>query len=213
VPSFDYDFWLFDLDGTLVDTDWAYARDVFDRVGDRLGTEFSDREAEILWHGLGGSRDDQIRAWGYDVEEFWAAFDAIEDPEERADATYLHEDAAAIADLDRPVGLVTHCAEHLGQPVLDDLDIADWFDVTVFCSPDTGYKPDPRPLELAMNDLGVDSRDRGVYAGDGLSDIDAAANAGIDGLHVERHDPHRRGRCVLGDHRVTGFDALQHAGQ
>jgi len=213
VPSFDYDFWLFDLDGTLVDTDWAYARDVFDRVGDRLGTEFSDREAEILWHGLGGSRDDQIRAWGYDVEEFWAAFDAIEDPEERADATYLHEDAAAIADLDRPVGLVTHCAEHLGRPVLDDLDIADWFDVTVFCSPDTGYKPDPRPLELAMNDLGVDSRDRGVYAGDGLSDIDAAANAGIDGLHVERHDPHRRGRCVLGDHRVTGFDALQHAGQ
>jgi len=32
----EYDFWLLDLDGTLVD-EWSYTREVFDRVGDRLG--------------------------------------------------------------------------------------------------------------------------------------------------------------------------------
>ncbi|OYR74105.1 3-phosphoglycerate kinase, partial [Halorubrum sp. E3] len=50
----DYDFHLFDLDGTLVDAEWEYTRAVFDRVGDRLGRAFSDREACVLWHGLGG---------------------------------------------------------------------------------------------------------------------------------------------------------------
>jgi phosphoglycolate phosphatase len=47
-----YDFWLFDLDGTLVDVDHDYADAVFERVGDRLGRTFTDREVEVLWHGL-----------------------------------------------------------------------------------------------------------------------------------------------------------------
>lgn len=70
----DYDFWLFDLDGTLVDAEWSYTRDVFDRVGDRLGRQFTDREAETVWHGLGGARDPMLREWGIDPAEFWPAF-------------------------------------------------------------------------------------------------------------------------------------------
>ena len=33
----EYDFWILDLDGTLVDVETSYVRDVFDRVGERLG--------------------------------------------------------------------------------------------------------------------------------------------------------------------------------
>ena len=33
----EYDYWLLDLDGTLIDVDWSYPRSVFDRVGARLG--------------------------------------------------------------------------------------------------------------------------------------------------------------------------------
>ncbi len=80
----EYDYWLLDLDGTLIDVDWSYPRSVFDRVGDRLGREFSDREAEILWHGLGGNRNDQLREWGIDPQEFWPAFHDIEDPQRRS---------------------------------------------------------------------------------------------------------------------------------
>lgn len=204
----EYEYWLFDLDGTLVDVEWSYAREVFDEVGDRLGTAFSDREAEILWHGLGGSRDDQLAAWGYESDAFWAALNAVEDPTARAEATYLHEDAAALADLDRPTGLVTHCAEFLAEPVLEHLDIADWFDTRLCCSPETGYKPDPQPLKLAMTELGVQPGTHGAYVGDGQADVTAAANAGLHGVHVERHDPATRGRCVLGDRRTSRVDAL-----
>lgn len=100
-----YDVWLLDLDGTLVDAEPGYRREVFGRVGDRLGREFTTYEQEVLWHGLGGSRDVQLRAWGLDPAEFWDAFHAVEDPVVRAEATSLHEDAGFVADLDRPVGL------------------------------------------------------------------------------------------------------------
>jgi len=85
----DYDFHLFDLDGTLVDAEWSYTRGVFDRVSDRLGRPFSDREAYVLWHGLGGARGDTLRDLGIDPDAFWPAFHAEEDPDARAEATYL----------------------------------------------------------------------------------------------------------------------------
>ena len=207
-----YDFWLFDLDGTLIDTEWAYTRAVFDRVGDRLGRSFSDREAEILWHGLGGSRDPQLRAWGIDPEAFWAVFHDEEQPQVRAEATYLHEDAAEfMTELDRqgvPTGVVTHCQTFLTEPVLAHLDIADYFETVVCCDEQLGWKPDPAPVAHAMANMGVDSHQCGVLAGDGESDIGAAWNAGLDGIHIERHDPARRGRCVLGDYRIESFDSL-----
>lgn len=209
-PPTDFDFWLLDLDGTLVDVEWSYTREVFDRVGDRLGREFSDYEAEVLWHGLGGARDDTLRGWGIDPEPFWEVFDAVEDPARRAEETYLFEDAAFVADLDVPTALVTHCADHLTEPVLDNVGIRDWFDGVVCCDYDVGYKPDPAPVELAMRRAGIDPANagRGVLAGDGSSDVEAAANAGLASIHVERHDPTRRGHCVLGDYRVRSFEEL-----
>jgi phosphoglycolate phosphatase len=202
----DYDFWLLDLDGTLVDVEWSYVRETFDRVGDRIGRTFTDEQARGLWYGLGADRETQIRSLGLDRAAFWAAFDAVEKPAERVEATTLYDDAAFVADLDRPVGLVTHCQPFLTEPVLRTLDIHDWFDAVVCCSDELGWKPDPTPVERAMAGLGADGR--GVLAGDGANDVGAAWNAGLDAIHVERHGPDRRGVCVLGDHRVRSFADL-----
>ena len=209
----DYDVHLFDLDGTLVDAEWSYTRGVFDRAGDRLGRSFSDREAYVLWHGLGGPRAETLRELGVDPDDFWPAFHAAEDPAARAEATYLHDDAArlldALGDIGGPTGLVTHCQRFLTDPVLDELDLRDRFDAVVCCTDETGWKPDPAPIELAMTRLGVDPRsDRGYYVGDGESDVGAAWNAGLDAVHVERVGHADRGRCVLGDRRVSRLDEL-----
>lgn len=204
-----YEYWLFDLDGTVVDAEWSYTRDVFDRVGDRLGRRFTDREAYILWNGLTGNRDAQLRAWGIEPGPFWEAFHVEEDAQVRAEHTFLHDDAAFIATLDVPVGLVTHCQRFLAEPVLEELDIGDWFDVVLCCDDQTGWKPDPTPVELATAGLGVDADEhRGVLAGDGSNDVGAAWNAGLDAIHVERHGHENRGHCVRGDHRVQHFGDL-----
>ncbi|WP_115865247.1 HAD family hydrolase [Halorussus litoreus] len=205
----EYDYWLLDLDGTLVDVDWSYPRSVFDRVGTRLGREFTNREAEILWHGLGGSRNDQLREWGVDPADFWPVFHEIEDSRRRAEKTFLYDDAEFVADLDCPVGLVTHCQPFLANPVLDELGIRDWFDTVICCDEDLGWKPDPAPLHHARQQIGVpDNGHDGVYAGDGASDVGAAWNAGLDAVHVERHGHAHRQQCVLGDYRVENFEEL-----
>jgi len=212
MPPADYDYHLFDLDGTLVDAEWSYTREVFDRVGDRLGRAFTDAEARTVWHGLGGPRADALRAMGVDPGAFWPAFHDVEDPQVRAEATTLHDDAARfVPEVEGPVGLVTHCQRFLTDPVLDRLDVRDWFDVVVCCTDEVGWKPDPAPVRHAERALGVADGDRGVLAGDGASDVGAAWNAGLDAIHVERLGHERRGRCIRGDYRIESFDELRRA--
>ena len=201
-----YDFWLFDLDGTLVDADWSYTRSTFDRAGARLGREFTDREAALLWHGLAGERNALLRRWGVDPQQFWAAFHAAERPADRAAATRLYPDAAFVRDLPVPAGVVTHCQSFLTDPVLDTLDLRSVFDVVVCCTDETGWKPDPAPVERARTALEVGPDARGVFAGDMPSDVGAAWGAGLDAVHVERHGAEHRGYCVRADYRVSSFD-------
>jgi phosphoglycolate phosphatase len=203
-----YDFWLLDLDGTLIDVKPSYIHGVMSEVGDRIGRSFTDREAEYLWHGLGGSRDALLERWGFEPTSFWREFHAVEDPIARANHSFVYEDAAMIAELDCPTGLVTHSQQRLADAALDVLDIGDWFDTVVCCDDDLGWKPDPAPVRAAMSNLGVEPTHRGVLVGDGPQDVGAAWNAGLDGVHVERHGHERRGACVLGDRRVTTFAEL-----
>jgi phosphoglycolate phosphatase len=204
----EYDFWLFDLDGTLVDAERSYVRATFDRVGERLDRRFSDRETTLLWHGLGAERNALLRRWGLDPAAFWDAFHAAERPAARAAATSVHPDAAFVRDLAAPVGVVTHCQSFLTDPVLDATGLRDALDVVVCCTDETGWKPDPAPVERARAALGMGADDRGVYAGDTPSDVGAAWGAGLDAVHVERHGPERRGYCVRADYRVSSFAEL-----
>lgn len=194
----EYDFWLLDLDGTVVDVEVSYIHEIGSEVGDRLGVSFTAHEAERLWYGFGGTRETVFDEHDLDPETFWDTFHAVEEPERRAAATHIYSDAATlVTDIDTPVGLVTHCQEFLTEPILEALDIADWFDTVVCCDEEIGWKPDPRPLELAMNDLGVAGNGHaGAMVGDDPRDVGAAHNAGLDAIHVERHDRDRLGGRV-----------------
>ena len=208
--SAGYDFWLFDLDGTLVDVEPSYVHAVMRAVGDRVGHRLSDRQAERLWHGIGATPEELLARWGIDPGAFWTAFHEVEDPIARAEASYLHPDAAVVGDLGAPVGIVTHCQDYLTGPVLEAVDVRDWFDAVVCCSEDTGWKPDPRPVERAIAEL-PDAGSSGVLVGDTPTDIGAAWNAGLDAVHVERHGPERRGCCVRADRRIGALDELLEA--
>lgn len=204
-----YECWLFDLDGTLVDVESSYAREVVEAVGERIDHSFSRTQADTLWHATDRPPEAYLREWGVDPSRFWTAFHEVEEPESRVDATYLYPDAEPIGSLPSPVGLVTHCQSYLTIPVLEALDIADWFDTVVCCGDDIGWKPDPRPVRRAIRALGgVPGTCRGVLVGDTATDVRAAWNAGIDGIHVERGDPATRGRCIRADARIRGCDEL-----
>ncbi len=203
-----YDFWLLDLDGTVVDIEQPYIHEVFADVGDRLGRSFADHEAERLWYGIGDARTELLD--GIDRQQFWDVFHAVEDPLARADSTYVYEDAAEfVTGLDAPVGIVTHCQEFLTEPILDRLDIADWFDTVVCCSETLGWKPDPRPVEVAMGDLGVRHNGHvGVMVGDDPTDVEAGHNAGLDGIRITRQRHRWHEHEVGGEWQVSALTDL-----
>ena len=202
-----YDFWLLDLDGTLVDVEPAYKRELVSAGGDRLAVSFADWEVTRLWHGSTASRHEVLASKDLTERRFWEAFDAVDDVEQRVEATFLYGDAAVVSDLDVPTGLVTHCPAPITTRVLDHLDIRDWFDTVVCCDETVGWKPDPAPIHEAVPGLPVEGGD-GVYVGDGPHDIGAAWNAGLDGIHVDRHDAALRGEYVFADHEVRAFTDL-----
>lgn len=210
MPGSEYDFWLLDFDGTVVDIEQSYIHETIGEVGDRLGHGFTDFEAELLWYGLGSAREQLFDGTGIDPGHFWETFHSVEQPGARAEATYVYADAETfLSGLDRPAGIVTHCQEYLTRPILRDLDIEDWFDAVVCCSDETGWKPDPTPVELAMDDLGVGYNGHaGAMAGDLPHDVEAARNAGLDAIHVSRHDRNWEGDRVLGDRRVSALTDL-----
>jgi len=205
----DYDFWLLDLDGTLVDVETSYIHDVFEGVGERLGTSFTAAEAESLWYGYGDARDRILADHGIDPERFWNVFHDVEQPHARAAATHLYPDAEQfVPELREPVGLVTHCQEYITDPVLDEMDIGDWFDTVLCCTDETGWKPDPAPVHTAMRDLGVaNNGHEGVLAGDDPGDVGAARNAGITAVHVDRHGS-KGNDSPTPDHRVEELTEL-----
>lgn len=209
VPLSDYDFWLFDLDGTLIDVESKYVRTLFDRIGHHLDHHFTDTQADILWYGIGNQRETCLKQLGIDVDQFWTAFHRVEDPSDRASATYLYQDADIITSIPTPVGIVTHCQRYLTEPVLEELDILDWFDVVLCCSDEIGWKPNPEPVERAIAELGVrEVAQTGVLVGDDPYDTGAAWNAGLDSIHIERSNPTQHGQSVLGNHRVSSLRAI-----
>jgi len=203
-----YDFWLLDLDGTLVDVDPGYKRELLTEVGDRLGVSFADPEVSRVWHGSTASRRGVLASKGLSERGFWTVFDEVDDAEERVEATFLYEDATVVRSLDAPTGIVTHCPAPITTQVLSHLDICDWFDTVVCCDESVGWKPDPEPIHRAMNGLSVNGGSSGVLAGDGPHDIGAAWNAGLEGIHVDRHDAALRGEYVLADRSVRAFTDL-----
>lgn len=211
MPS-SYDYWLFDLDGTLVDVSPWYVHDVITRVGEAIDYDFSDHQAERLWHGLGGSPEYLLERWDVDPTSFWEAFHRIESAEDRAAATFLYPDAERIGALEAPVGLVTHCQPYLTTPVLEHLDICDWFD-TIVCSNDTiGWKPDPGPIKHAQSALPISNGESGVLIGDSAADIGAAWRAGLDGIHIERHGTEKRGCCIRADRHIETLSSVVDGG-
>lgn len=204
-----YDYYVFDLDGTIVDIEQSYITDIFERVGDRVGYSFSETEAVQVWHGLGGPRDLVLDDLGIDPVAFWEVYHDEEDAEARAASTYLYGDAQQISEVREPTVLVTHCQQYLTDVVLDTLDIDDWFDTIVCCTDETGWKPDPYPVQMAMSNAGINNQKYdGVLVGDGPHDIGAAWNAGLDGVHIERHSPTDRGLCVVSDYQLSRIDEL-----
>jgi HAD superfamily hydrolase (TIGR01549 family) len=182
---------LFDWDGTLVDsaeTSYQAYRRLFSSFGIDFDRETYGRTYSPNWH---------------------LTYEALAFPRERweeADALWLRFYAEARSGLlpgVREALLAIRAAGHLQGIVssgersrvtfeMRELEVHDFFGEIV-CGGDTPYrKPDPRPLLLALERLGLGPAEA-AYVGDSPEDMEMARGAGVFAVGVPGPFPNRDG--------------------
>ena len=157
---------LFDLDGTLWRGHEWYALVLHEVAGLEMTTTMKSlAEGKNLFHlarkaGLSGSK-------------------MIAECHSRIDSLKMYDGVLPslrqLLELDCKLGIVTNLPERIAGPVLADLGLNSFFEVTKFAA----KKPRPTSLRAALADLGEAIDTRHCYVGDTCQDALCAANAGI----------------------------------
>jgi len=170
---------IFDMDGVLIDSFYAWAKTV-DMAAKNFG--YGGVTIEEFKPCFGQSTEKDIENFMDDVsvgelERFYN--DAFP---EFLDKTRLIAGAKELLDELKKRGvkiaLATNTNRFIAEKQLEVVGIKDYFDVIV-CGDDVSKaKPDPMILEKTVSDLGL-SKDDCIYVGDTLTDVETGKNAGV----------------------------------
>jgi HAD superfamily hydrolase (TIGR01509 family) len=197
---------LFDLDGTLADTDSLHLPtwvDVLEPYGVRVDEEFyrdsiSGRNtSEIVRDLLPELSDEENRSVG-DAKE--ARF------RERATELEPLPGLVDFVDLGRERGmsivLVTNAPEENVQAILLALELGDLFDAIVLADEVEAVKPDPAPYRAALGKTGVPP-ERALAFEDSISGISSAVAAGVPTVGITSSQDHAK-LCGAGAFMTAG---------
>jgi putative hydrolase of the HAD superfamily len=126
-------------------------------------------------------------------------------------ATYrLHPDAVPVLDrlrkTDLTLGLISNFEEWL-ERLLEALEVAHYFDITVISGVEGVEKPDPEIFRIAMDRAGVPPEES-VYVGDHpFFDVDPAREAGLLPVLIDRRGRHADSDAI----RITSLEELPSA--
>lgn len=210
---------LFDLDGTLL----RYERPpgaVLEASFSRVGVDaIFPVEAYYERFDAFAERTDSMtelrsecfaalaREHGYDSQLGREIADAFEAERDQSNVT-LRSGVATI--LDRLAGsyslaLVTNGAKDAQREKIDAVGLGSWFEVVVIAGRDVPPKPDPAPVELAVEKLGIECSEA-VFVGDSIeTDMGAAAAAGVTAVWVA--DDRQTGHATV-DFRIDSVADL-----
>jgi len=179
---------LIDLDGTLVDSvpDLAYAIDQMmlqlampargmAAVTEWVGNGIERLVKRALVNSMEGEPSDALFqkalplfevAYAANNGKLSCLYEGVE-----IGLNYLHQQGYRLA-------CVTNKPIAFAQPLLAIMGIADFFHVTIGGDQVSRRKPDPQPLLMAAEKLGVDPR-QVIMLGDSINDVMAARGAGM----------------------------------
>ncbi|MEX1307310.1 MAG: HAD-IA family hydrolase [Eubacteriales bacterium] len=170
---------IFDLDGTLIDSDYynmTSLKNAINRIEERNLTleevkKVSGAPAKVTLDILGVTkREEVMEAWD---EEFFCT---------KGRAEYfpgLEAALDALASARVYIGIVTSRERHEYDAFFSHLGLYERFATVVFASDTQNHKPHPEPILKFLADSGRE-KEGAIYIGDTKYDRDTAANAGID---------------------------------
>lgn len=173
---------LFDLDGTLVDS----AELILESYRYTMRIHFEEVPPDSVWlRSLGTPLRAQFREFVDTDEEVQAMIDTYIEHNHREHARLIRrfpgvrETLEALLELDVRLGIVTSKAARGTAISLESCAIpAEWFEVVVTSDEPVPHKPDPAPVRLALDRMGV-AASRASFVGDSVWDMRAGIAAGV----------------------------------
>lgn len=182
---------LFDLDGTLVDSNPLILASFHSATEDVLGRRFPDERITALIGG--GSAERQMATLDPD-----RVGDLVQVYRTHSHSAYDHvacfegivEVLEALRRRGARLAVVSAKPRATVERAFAAVSIAGFFDVIVGADATTRHKPDPAPLLLALEKLGSAPADA-AYVGDSPYDVEAARAAGVFAVAVAWGGLHR----------------------
>jgi pyrophosphatase PpaX len=185
---------LFDLDGTVIDSGAIILASMRHATREVLGSEHSDEE---LMQAVGGpGLEAQLGVFGPDrVEELVRVYRAHNEPlHDTLEACVGMEDVLVrLHEGGRRLGIVTAKRRSTVELAFARVPVAHLFETVVGGDETEKHKPDPEPLLLAAERMGVDPA-TAAYVGDSPFDMRAAKAAGMFAVAVTWGRIHDRER-------------------
>jgi pyrophosphatase PpaX len=185
---------LFDLDGTVIDSGAIILASMKHAAKEVLGEEPPD---ELLMAAVGGpGLEAQMHALAPDrVEELVTVYRAHNEPlhAELVCCVGIDDLLVRLKDEGRRLGIVTAKRRATVALAFDVLPLGHLFETVVGGDETKRHKPDPEPLLLAAERMGVDPEDC-AYVGDSPFDVRAAKAAGMFAVAVTWGGIHERAK-------------------
>ena len=170
---------IFDLDGTLIDTNDLIIDAFYHVINELLGRSPTEEELNYVY---GKTLDEQMEFFSVEeshklVEAYKSFYRAHMD-----ERTHLFEGIKDLLDelakIDIKMATVTNKGSRGVQHAFDKFGIGKYFDATISADDVSNGKPDPEGIFAVLNRLGVEAEEA-LFVGDSLNDISAAKKAGV----------------------------------
>ncbi len=182
-----YKVLLFDLDGTLCDTDEMIVQTMFAIYKDYKPKKIRTRE-EIYYFSGPPIRDTLANEFpDYSGDEMYEVFKRVSEGFYASYVTAYKDEIEVLTKLKEKgylLGVVTNKGYPLTIYSLEICGIKDLFDVVISADDVKIPKPDPTGIYKALDKLGIKDKKDCLYIGDNDIDYVTASNAGVDTLLV-----------------------------
>lgn len=190
-----YDTIIFDMDGVLVENSpgWVFETAAAEAIRAH-GVEPTDQDVELLTgfpQNIPAAEDHFREQYGLELADLWRRRERLASINQlraiRRGEKAVYDDVEVLEDLPTNLAVVSNNQHATVESVVRHFDIERHVDVWFGLEPSLAgiyrRKPDPYYLETAIDDIGGD---RPLYIGDRLSDMRAAAYAGMDSALISR---------------------------
>ncbi|MDF7825287.1 HAD family phosphatase [Pontiellaceae bacterium B12227] len=187
----DYDAFILDLDGTLIDSGKYHAQAFADAVLLNSGYSLKpDEHHEFFGKHSSWFAEDLNERYGLKLDPA----KVLKEKRERVQEIFVAELFAGAREFlelwygRKPMALATNSPLDFVEPALKEADVFKFFDCITTASDVKNRKPDPEIVEVTVQKLGVDPVKALVFE-DQLIGIEAARNAGAKVIAVDNNQP------------------------